>query len=933
MAEERKILIEVITDSGDASANLAAVKNEMSAVKAEQKELSKAAKENGEWTAAQTARYAELEARLKQLKAEEKTYSGQLSLLNTEAREYGDSLTEQSAKLAAMKAQYRSLSQTMRESAGGEELLKSIQDLDAAMKTSDGTMGDFQRRVGNYRGELDGLVVKLESLQQEYKQLSAAERESAKGMELATQIKETERSIVAAEASLEDFDRQVSGIEGEIAKLVPGFENVQKLFAGGLPAAFKAAGAAVKSFSATLIATPVGWILAAIAALIAIFKGLVNAFKSNDDAGTALSAALARLRPIIDGVNKAFQLLAKGVAAVVGAITSVYSAVIGFLVPGFKEASKAAEELVIAEDNLEEKQRQFTRASADRGAEIARLKKEEREQENATLEEKKRIFDEIERLEREELEEKRANAAEAYRIEKTKNEQQGRLNDEAKNREAQLYAEMKKAEEEYYAGTTELAERRKSQMSAYAAEEKKALEDRKKAWEEAVKKRKEAADKERDIIDELRAASISLITDEAQRTRLEMEERYRIEIEGLKRRLKEEENLTTTAKAKLAKTIELMEKKRDADLQKLQDDFLKEQLAKEIEAQQILQDAKTANTRDQYEREEKMTRAEYQRQIDAIQKRLDEETTLTVAARQALSDTIEELEKQRDQKLAEAAAQRVRDEAELLRMERENTLNAELLQLGDNERRKTELILEAARTRAEELETMDVETKAKLYANEQEYTAAVIAAQQEVATATENANAALASQAQEVGSTMQAVTSSLSQLFEAAAGDSEAYAKFKKAMAIVDATLSLATTIASATAASTAGDPYTMAIRIATNVAAVTAQFAAVIAAIKSATIPSAGSFEEGGIVPGTSYSGDRMTANVNSREMILTMADQKNLLALIRAGVPAPDSDYKRLAAAVREALQGMPAPVVEWREFVEFQNRQKTIKTITNR
>lgn len=871
MAEERKILIEVITESGDASANLAAVKNEMSAVKAEQKELSKAAKENGEWTAAQTARYAELEARLKQLKAEEKTYSGQLSLLNTEAREYGDSLTEQSAKLAAMKAQYRSLSQTMRESAGGQELLNNIEELDASMKGADATMGDFQRNVGDY--------------------------------------------------------------ENQIAKLVPGLESVQQLFAGGFVQGFKAAGVAVKNFSKTLIATPVGWILAAIAALIAIFKGLVNAFKSNDDAGTALSAALARLRPIIDGVNKAFQLLAKGVAAVVGAITSVYSAVIGFLVPGFKEASKAAEELVIAEDNLEEKQRQFTRASADRGAEIARLKKMEREQENATLEEKKRIFDEIERLEREELEEKRANAAEAYRIEKTKNEQQGRLNDEAKDREAQLYAEMKKAEEEYYAGTTELAERRKSQMSAYAAEEKKALEDRKKAWEDAVKKRREAADKERDIINEMKAASISLITDEAQRTRLEVEERYRIEIEGLERELAAKENLTKTAEEKLTMTIKLLKKKRDADLQKLQDDFLKEQLAKEIEAQEILQETKTANIRDQYKREEDETRAEYQRQIAEIQKRLDEETTLTIAAKQALTDTIKELETQRDTELAEIAAQRVRDEAELLRMERENTLNAELLQLGDNERRKTELILEAARQRVEELKAMDEETKDKLYDSEQEYTAAVIAAQQEVATATENANAALASQAQEVGSTMQAVTSSLSQLFEAAAGDSEAYAKFKKAMAIVDATLSLATTIASATAASTAGDPYTMAIRIAANVAAVTAQFASVIAAIKSATIPSAGSFEEGGIVPGTSYSGDRMTANVNSREMILTMADQKNLLALIRAGVPAPDSDYKRLAAAVREALQSMPAPVVEWREFVEFQNRQKTIKTITNR
>lgn len=49
------------------------------------------------------------------------------------------------------------------------------------------------------------------------------------------------------------------------------------------------------------------------------------------------------------------------------------------------------------------------------------------------------------------------------------------------------------------------------------------------------------------------------------------------------------------------------------------------------------------------------------------------------------------------------------------------------------------------------------------------------------------------------------------------------------------------------------------------------------ISAIKSAT---SGSYAEGGIVPGNSYSGDRLMANVNSGELILNKAQQNTLAA-----------------------------------------------------
>jgi len=56
------------------------------------------------------------------------------------------------------------------------------------------------------------------------------------------------------------------------------------------------------------------------------------------------------------------------------------------------------------------------------------------------------------------------------------------------------------------------------------------------------------------------------------------------------------------------------------------------------------------------------------------------------------------------------------------------------------------------------------------------------------------------------------------------------------------------------------------------------------IAAVASAE-PQQPSFADGGIVPGSSFSGDNVRANVNSGEMVLTMQDQKSLLAMIRGG------------------------------------------------
>lgn len=65
--------------------------------------------------------------------------------------------------------------------------------------------------------------------------------------------------------------------------------------------------------------------------------------------------------------------------------------------------------------------------------------------------------------------------------------------------------------------------------------------------------------------------------------------------------------------------------------------------------------------------------------------------------------------------------------------------------------------------------------------------------------------------------------------------------------------------------------------------AAVGAAGAVQISKIASAKPPSAGNFQDGGIVGGNSFSGDRLTANVNSGELILNRRDQTSLFNAIK--------------------------------------------------
>lgn len=154
MEERTTVVIDIQLDDAGVAQRLAAVNAEMNDLKDINKELRKEIKAGNDTNGENSKTLAENEARLKTLKAEQSALAGQVAQSTAKNREYGTSLKEQSALLNDLRNRYQSLSEEQRNSTGGREMLKQIQDLDAKMKSADGSIGLFQRNVGDYANQM-----------------------------------------------------------------------------------------------------------------------------------------------------------------------------------------------------------------------------------------------------------------------------------------------------------------------------------------------------------------------------------------------------------------------------------------------------------------------------------------------------------------------------------------------------------------------------------------------------------------------------------------------------------------------------------------------------------------------------------------------------------------------------------------------------------
>lgn len=163
--------------------------------------------------------------------------------------------------------------------------------------------------------------------------------------------------------------------------------------------------------------------------------------------------------------------------------------------------------------------------------------------------------------------------------------------------------------------------------------------------------------------------------------------------------------------------------------------------------------------------------------------------------------------------------------------------------------------------------------------------------------------------------------------------ENKAAAAASKAFALMQLTLTTGQSVANGALAISAGIAQAQSVPFPANIEAVIsviAQLGGIIATVGSSMAQAksiiqgadAGKFAGGGYVGGTSYEGDKLTAHVNSGELILNREQQGQLLFnMANANAAVAQIDYERMQAAFEAALQAMPAPVLVYREFENFQ------------
>lgn len=779
-------------------------------------------------------------------------------------------------------------------------------------------------------GSLKQLRAQLSNLTAEYDSLSEAERNAAKGQELKNSINNITDSIKGAEEETQRFYRSVGSyeeaIKNAVSSNVPFIGQLIQMQegAGGLKGAFNAGTVAVKAFSKQLLVLLANPIVAILSAIALAVMAVAKAINSSEEASNRWSIIIAPLKRALDGLLSVIQFVAGAILSVVEAgikldnwISSQLEKLpfVGKLYKQLNDSNKEAIDLAKEKIAIDQQARKDEVKNAKDALEVSKLRTMAKDKENYSDKERLEFVRKANKLEQEQADRNVALAERklrALQIESQWAQNNKKVNDEL----AKLEAEVYKARKEQFDKTRELLEQENTIKAEIATKDKAAAEEAKKQAEEYTRIVKERKDKETEAIRQAEDAMLALVKDGADKQRQQINLSYSREIEDLKKKLKEEQNLTAKARDAILTTIKAKEKERKIELQKLAD----EQITKEIENRQKLISLQLESVKEGSEQEYqlKMNQLLAQQELELSNTELTEQ--MKIAIRAKYDKQLEELINTRNVNIAKQEQEAIR-----LRFE------TEIAELHGNEEEILRVKVEQRKAELDAIQQMEGESIEAFNLRKLELKNAYLDAEKELA------DKEIAIEQAKYDAVAQ-ITGGLISLTEQLGESNEGLAKFSKVLALGEIAVNTGKAIAAGVAqAQSVPFPGNIA-AIATTVATILANIATAIKTVKSAK------FATGGLVtgPGTGTS-DSIPAQLSNGESVMTARATELFAPILSSfnqmggGVPINITASSNqtmgedmLARAVAKGVQMMPNPVVSVTEINTVGKRVEVLENL---
>lgn len=833
-----------------------------------------------------------------------KNHAKQLNEGKISEEQYAKAVLETQKQLAANKQEQTQLSDAIRTS---EKVIKN--------QITQQNLAD---------DSIKALRAQLSNLTKEYDELSAAERNNAEvgGKLLASindvtdQIKEAEeatqryyRNVGNYQSAFEGMEKATNGAKDSILGFISGGNPLVQMLIntsqqlGSVKQAFALAGQGAVMLGKQFLALMANPIVAFLALLAAAFMALKNGIQSSEERMNQFKTIMAPLQMVFDTISNA---IGKVCATLLNLVQLATDAVMWL--------NKMAESLPGIGKYFEQANKTTE--------EYINIEKQKQEITKLTRDE---ITKSAER--EREISDLRAKFAEK---DKYTNEERLKFLDQA------IAKEKEQAE----------ANKRLAQMRLENLEREAALADNDAAMNDKL------AEAKAEVIKADTALSNKMRELNAQRVEA---------INGINAEIAAEKK---AAEERAKAWREAQKKKEDERKKKEQEE--KQALATEEQLWREYEDALLDLIKDGYEKQKQVVATQYQREIEDLQKRLDEEENLTKSARDAINRTIIAKRQEMNQQIAEidkaATDEQIQKDADMLqrkaeveRMSMENRLKAVqegsllFLELSRQQADKEhelrqqeidqELLLE--QNRIENLVATQEEKDALLLLAQKKYNEQTIANDQERAEAQKQIAQA------EKQMKLDAFNSVKSGI-DAMAQHSKAFAIMSKTIALAEIAINTGKAIAyGVTQAMQKGFPLAL-IDIALTMGTVLSNMATAISTVKSAKFAKGGrvdtrQYASGGDVRGAGTgTSDSIHAMLSNGESVMTAAATSMYAPVLSAmnqsaggnpitgGGSAQGEDM--LARAVARGLMAMPNPVVSVEEINTTARRVQVLENLAS-